>query len=160
MKKRFLFLIALLAFPFIFAKAATEPKVLTLNATISGSTINYNGTMEDGSTAVMCKLYDTSDTELDLLSSPVDENEFSGTFNVAANGTYKIRCANYEGGEVKEVTVGAKNSSNSSSESSSKTTVSNPKTYDAGIKNSMIMFVISLFGMLGSSLYLKRKESK
>lgn len=158
MKKRFLFLIILLAFPLVLVKAATTPRVLTLDATASGSTINYNGTIEPGSTAVMCKLYDSADAELDLLSSPVSNNSFEGSFVVSKTGTYTIRCAHYDGGDVKEVTVGATSGTADSTESSSTATATNPKTYDKGIKGDMILFAFSSLGILVSSIYLKKKR--
>ena len=109
MKKIGLFiLIVLLVIPFS-VMAAIKQSVKTLDANASGSTINYSGTMEDGSYAVMCKLYNSSDEELDLLSSSVDNNKFSGRFENLSDGTYNILCANYEGGEIKTVSVVIKN---------------------------------------------------
>lgn len=96
-------LILLLVLPFA-VNAATSINVKTLDASVSGTTINYNGEMEDGSVAVMCKLYD-GDNEIDYLSSQVNSNKFEGSFSVDNAGTYKLRCANYEGGEIKEVEV-------------------------------------------------------
>ena len=69
MKKiKLLVLICLFVFPFIRVDAATTPKVLTLEGTTSGTSISYNGTTEEGSTAVMCKLLNTDSEELDMLS--------------------------------------------------------------------------------------------
>ena len=96
-------LILLLVLPFA-VNAATSINVKSLDASVSGTTINYNGEMEDGSVAVMCKLYD-GDNEIDYLSSQVNSNKFEGSFSVDNAGTYKLRCANYEGGEIKEVEV-------------------------------------------------------
>ena len=96
-------LILLLVLPFA-VNAATSINVKSLDASVSGTTINYNGEMEDGSVAVMCKLYD-GDNEIDYLSSQVNSNKFEGAFSVDNAGTYKLRCANYEGGEIKEVEV-------------------------------------------------------
>ena len=96
-------LILLLVLPFA-VNAATSINVKSLDASVSGTTINYNGEMEDGSVAVMCKLYD-GDNEIDYLSSQVNSNKFEGSFSVDKAGTYKLRCANYEGGEIKEVEV-------------------------------------------------------
>lgn len=97
-----LFLIA----PFS-VNAASYPRVSTLNVTSTDNTINYTGTMETGSHAVMCKLYNEDSEELDLLSSAVENNEFTGSFSNIEDGTYTVYCANYEGGEIKseEVTV-------------------------------------------------------
>ena len=105
MKKSYLIIFALLlVIPFsVFAE--TTPKVLTVTAENSSSTINYTGTTEDGVYAVMCKLFNSSDEEIDMLSSSVDNNTFSGTFANVSEGTYNVGCARYEGGDVKRVEV-------------------------------------------------------
>ena len=104
MKKISLLIVSLLLLPLV-ANAATLPSVKTLDATTTGSTISYNGTVEDGSYAVMCKLYDKDDKEIDLLSSAVSSNAFEGEFTVSETGKYTVSCANYEGGEIKSVEV-------------------------------------------------------
>lgn len=81
------------------------PKVLTLEADSNDKFVNYSGTTEDGSLAVMCKLYDSEDNELDMLSSAVEDNSFEGTFVVSASGNYEVACANYEGGEIKRAST-------------------------------------------------------
>ena len=107
MKKLGLLVVSLLLLPFIVS-AASLPSVKTLDASTSGLTIKYNGTMEDGSYAVMCKLYDSDSNEIDLLSTSVSEKAFEGTFEVASAGKYTITCANYEGGAIKSVEVEVK----------------------------------------------------
>ena len=131
MKKISLFVVALLLIIPLSVRAA-EYKVVELNATNESGTIKYNGTMEAGSTAVMCKLYDSSSNELDLLSSAVENTKFEGSFTVSSNGTYKVSCANYEGGEITEKTVEV-------------TGVKNPKTGD-----NIIMYVsLGVIALLG-----------
>ena len=56
MKKFILSLLILLVFPLVVL--AEDPKVLTLESEADGSTLTFNGTVEAGSHAVMCKLYD------------------------------------------------------------------------------------------------------
>ena len=75
-----------------------------LETNVEGKNISYNGTMETGSHAVMCKLYSEA-TELNKTSLPVDGGKFNGTFTVTEAGDYKIACANYEGGAIKEATA-------------------------------------------------------
>ena len=109
MKKFSILLFSLFLFVPFLVRAAENPNVLTLEASADGNTISYNGTMEDGSSAVMCKIYDSNNEEIDMLSSEVNDNSaFAGEFTVHANDEYKVSCANYEGGEIKsaEVTVG------------------------------------------------------
>ena len=162
--KKILFILTLLFIPF-GVLAATGPTVLTLTAESDGSTVNYEGTISGNSTAVMCKLLDANDGQADMLSTDVDNGAFSGNFTGVANGTYTVACADYDGGEVKtaDVVVGdgttATDETSTTSSSSAKTTTSNPKTYDEGIRNSIILFVICVAGVIGSSIYLKRRKS-
>ena len=53
----------------------------------------------------MCKLYDSKEKEIDLLSSAVDNNSFEGEFKVEEAGKYTIACANYEGGDFKKTSI-------------------------------------------------------
>jgi len=143
MKKLSIFLVSiLLLIPFT---VSALPKVESLDAKVSKNEITYNGTMEDGSTAVMCKLYDSKSNEIDLLSTQVDDNKFEGSFTVNTKGDYKVSCANYEGGEILEKTV-------------SVTDVKNPKTGD-----NIIMYVslgvIALLG-IGFIAFRLKKQAK
>lgn len=90
--------------PLIRVSAATSD-VKTVSATISGTTISYSGTTDSGVVAVTCKLLDSSSNEIDLLSSAVSSNSFTGTFNVTTAGEYKVSCANYDGGTAVTVDV-------------------------------------------------------
>ena len=80
---------------------ADEPKVLTLETSVEGTTVNYSGTMESGSHAVMCKLYDSTDKLVNMKSVAVNESAFEGTFVVQSVGEYTVSCANYDGGKIK-----------------------------------------------------------
>lgn len=154
MKKIYItFLTLLLIIPFsVFA--STTPKVLTITAKNIDSEINYTGTTEDGVHAVMCKLFNSDEEEIDMLSSSVDDNSFSGKFTNVSEGKYIVACARYEGGEVKKVDVVVKEVSSTNDNSK------NPKTYDAGIAGSIAILVISLTGIVGSTIYLKKKKVK
>ncbi len=165
MKKNYLIIFTLLLF-IPFSVLAATPKVLTVTAENSGSDINYSGTTEDGISAVMCKLYDANDVDLDSLSSSVSDNAFSGSFTDLEDGTYSVGCARYEGGEITKATVVVGDGSstvsddtNVASDNSKKTTANNPKTYDEGIRNSLILFVICAAGVIGSIIYLKRRKT-
>ena len=147
MKKfRLLILTALLVLP-ISVFAASTPRVLTLTAKANDNTIDYNGTIEPGAYAVMCKLYNSSNEEVDLLSSQVSDEKFNGKFENVAAGKYTVACSRYEGGEVKkaEVIIESK---------------ANPKTYDAGILGSIILVVICATGIVGATIYLKKVKTK
>lgn len=130
----FVFLILLLIPVGVFA--ATTPLVKILEATSSGSTITYKGTMEGESHAVMCKLYNSSDEEIDLLSLAVDNSNFEGKFENVPKGTYTIACANYEGGDIKKVSVEV-----------DKVNEKNPKTSDEIIKY-VSLLMISMFSLI------------
>lgn len=105
MKKLKLFILTLLLILPFSVLAISYPKVLTLTAEVDGNKINYSGTIENGSHAVMCKLYNSQDEEIDKLSVAVNNFEFEGMFTTTTTGNYKVACANYEGGEIKTTNV-------------------------------------------------------
>ena len=129
--------------------------------------------MEDGSTAVMCKLVDSSEKEKDLLSSAVDNAAFSGSFENVPNGTYNVTCANYSGGDWKKVQVEVKDStvidteevvndenSKNSVDPTGKSKSPNPKTYDEGIGKYTIYLGICLTRfVLALGYIVKRKKA-
>ena len=144
MKKVSFLLLSILLVP-MTVKAALAPSVKTLEASAVNNTINYNGTVEDGSHAVMCKLLDKDNKEVDLLSSAVDNGAFTGSFNNVAKGTYTVSCANYEGGEFKKAEV--------------EVTVDNPKTGD----NMMLycsVLAVSVVGIAGLGVVLNKRRKK
>ena len=145
MKKNSLFIfIMLLLIPFSVL-AEELPSVKTLTAKANKSTINFNGTIEDGSHAVMCKLFNEKNEEIDLLSAAVDEEKFNGSFENVSNGTYNVACANYEGGEIEKTKVLVNESSN-------------PKTGDS-ILIYTVLFLISSIGMIIGNIYLRKQRS-
>lgn len=149
MKKiNLLILTVLFMLPFA-VKAAEEPKVLTVKTEVDKTTIKYEGTTEDGVYAVMCKLYNSDKEEIDMLSSAVDNKKFNGTFTVPKKGEYKVVCANYDGGEIKEATVKI-------SEDKPK---DNPKTYDEGIIKYIILIGVAVVGIAGTLIYKKMKKT-
>ena len=103
MKKLLLVFLILVSPLYVFADS--NPKVLTLNADVEGLLISFEGTTENDSHAVMCKLYNSLNEEIDMLSVPVDNLAFEGTFSAPNVGDYKVACANYEGGAIKETTA-------------------------------------------------------
>ena len=159
MKKKILFIFALIVI-IPFSVFADDAKVVNVVSNSSGSTIEYNGTTEDGVYAVMCKLYDSENNEIDQLSSAVDNKTFEGSFTNLSDGIYNLSCARYEGGEVKrvEVIVGSVSGENSTVSDGTNVTSKNPKTYDSGIKSSIILFISSFLGIICSTLYLKNKK--
>ena len=105
--KKYVLLLLLLILPVtVFAKEA--PKVTSLTLKNTKQIISYSGEIEEGSVAVMCKLYNSKDEELDLLSSAVEDKKFEGSFTVDKNDTYTVYCANYEGGEIKSESIKVK----------------------------------------------------
>ena len=150
-KKINLFLLSLLLVLPLAVKAAEKPAVKTLEAKVDGTSIKYNGTMETGSVAVMCKLYSEEDVEVDIQSTAVSSLAFEDSFVALPAGKYYVVCANYDGGstkksEIVEVTKLAP------------VPTGNPDTYDAGIRNSVILLTISAIAIAGYVIYLKKKE--
>ena len=80
---------------------ADDPRVLTLDTEVSGNAVTFSGTVESGSHAVMCKLYDSENHEKDMLSVAVNNGAFEGSFKITQTGNYKVACANYEGGAIR-----------------------------------------------------------
>ena len=132
--------------------SAASVNVKSLNVTSEGKTIKYSGEMESGSVAVMCKLY-SGDEEVDYLSSAVASNKFEGSFTVSSDGTYKVACANYEGGEFKTSEVEVKEETTAEEKKES-----TPNTYD-NILSIVAIAGISLAVLVGIALYIK-KEAK
>lgn len=124
---------------------ASDPKVLTVTVSNTESTVSFEGTTEDEVHAVMCKIYDSKDEEVDMLSVEVSENKFTGSFDNISNGSYVVRCARYEGGEMQEASIIVNNSNN-------------PKTLDKGIVKSAIILTVSVVGVAAGTLYLVKKK--
>ena len=138
--------------------SAASVNVKSLDATTEGKTIKYNGEMEDGSVAVMCKLYN-GEEEIDYLSSAVDSNKFEGSFTVTSDGTYKVACANYEGGEFKSTDVVVKEETSTEKEEEvveEEKKESTPNTYD-NILSIVAIAGVSLVSLIGVSLYIKKQ---
>jgi len=144
MKKISLLLLILFILPLRVSAASINVKSLDIN--VDGKTINYSGEMEDGSVAVMCKLY-SGDDEIDYLSSAVNSNKFEGSFVVSSEGTYKVYCANYEGGEFKSAEVEVKTSTETNEET--------PNTLD-NILTFVIIASVSIIAVVSIELYFKK----
>lgn len=149
MKKIGLFVLTILFILPLGVKAETKPKVLKVTSTVEKTTIKYEGTTEDDVYAVMCKLYNSKNEEIDLLSSAVDTNKFNGKFEVKEKGEYKVACANYDGGEIKEATATVKESSKDKT---------NPDTYDSGILTYVIIAVVGIVGVVLLLLFYKKRK--
>ena len=137
--KKIIVLLLLLVLP-VTVFAAEAPKVTKLELKNDKQVITYTGEMEDGSLAVMCKLYNSNNEELDYLSTAVDTNKFEGKFTVSKNDTYKVSCANYEGGEIKSETIKVANA--------------NPKTGDE-VEIYCIVFAVSVAAVVIALMYPK-----
>ena len=129
---------------------AASINVKTLSVSVEDKIIKYSGEMEDGSVAVMCKLYN-GEEEIDYLSSAVDSNKFEGKFTVTSDGTYKVACANYEGGEFKSIDVVVKEET--TEEEKQEVT---PNTLD-NILNIVAIASASLATLIGLSFYIKKQ---
>ena len=74
MKKIGLFVLTILFILPLGVKAETKPKVLKVTSTVEKTTIKYEGTTEDDVYAVMCKLYNSKNEEID--TSPILNRQF------------------------------------------------------------------------------------
>ena len=158
MKKGHLLILSLLVIP--FGVLAANPKVLTLTGEANENTISYNGTTEEGSTAVMCKLYNSESEEVEKFSSAVDNKKFEGSFENVEAGEYTVYCANYEGGEIKNVKVTVEEQKEEVKEETKEETVEkkeekNPKTND-NIKTYIITLGLSMITLTGITIYQKK----
>lgn len=140
--KKVLLALLLIVLP-VTVFAAENLSVTKLELTNDKQVITFKGEMEDGSLAVMCKLYNSKDEEVDLYSTDVTANKFEGTFTVDKNDTYKVSCANYEGGEIKSETIVVKNA--------------NPKTGDSIYLYLTIGF-ISIIAIIGCTKFFKKEK--
>ena len=150
MKKISLFIVALLLLFPVVVFALDGKEVDTVTASASGTTVKYSGTTIGGSTAVVCKLYNSNNEEVKRLSSAVSNDTFSGSFEAPAKGTYEVRCANYEGGEIKVATV--KVTTNPTS------TTTNPNTLD-NIKVFVVLFISALI-LIPGIIVIRKKVNK
>ena len=143
MRKIIFLLVALFIVP-TYILAAIAPTITKLEADVLGKDIKYNGETTTGTYAVMCKIFNNKDEELDLLSSPVIENKFEGSFTVIENGEYKVSCSNYEGGEFKTIDV-IVDENNLEDQAKEIEKVQNPKTGD----NIVLYISLSLVSIIG-----------
>lgn len=158
--KKYLLLILLLIPINVFAASAY--KVTSLSATVAGNTISFKGTTEDSVYAVMCKLLDKNDKEINLKSFSVDANAFKGSFEVEEKGTYKITCARFEGGEFTTTEAEVKEDEKEETKEETNTKVDesklkNPKTGD-NLKTSIAISTISTISLVTSIIYIKKKK--
>ena len=91
----------------------------------------------------MCKLYNSSNEESDMVSVEVSEKKFEGYFTVTKNDTYKVSCAKYEGGDIKSDTVKV-------------TKAKNPKTGDTMLLY-VALGVVSVVALIGCVRFAKEK---
>ena len=139
MKNKIILLVSLLLI--VPTVKAAELNVKTVTTEALEGKIKYTGTTDEGVLAVSCSLF-KDDQEMDIASNEVNNNTFEGTFDVQG-GTYIVKCANYEGGTIV---------------SSEKADVKNPKTGDS-IMKSVLILGISITGLVGAAIVLKKKNS-
>ena len=154
MKKNCLVLILIISLFLPFVVKAKELNVKTLDASFNDNKLVVKGTVDDGVLAVAIMVYDSDEKEvIKFVTSDVDEdNSFEDNIDIAEDGTYVVKVANYDGGEYKSVNVTV--SSLVKKDSANK--ISNPKTLD-NIASYVILFLIAGGGSLGTLLYFKKK---
>ena len=149
--KLLIFFAIVLLTPLFIIKAATTPKVLTLDAEFKNNKLNVSGTSEDGVLAVAIFVYDEKEQNLlaTQTTSVTDDNKYNDIIEIES-GNYVIKAVNYDGGEyvVKKLT---------SSKTNTNTKTTNPKTYDSILKYS-ILFIISVSGIIVVALRLRKQK--
>jgi len=153
MKKIIVILSLLFIFP-ITALAAETPVISKLELTNENGVITYKGEVElpefsIPAYAVTCKLYNSKDEEVDILSTEVTNLKFEGSFTVVKNDTYKVSCANYESGKINSETIEIKD-------------VVNPKTGD-NMYIYCVVFAVCIAAVVIAAMYprfLKKVKAK
>ena len=100
MKNKLLIIFSLLFILPLGVKAEAGTDVKTVEAQVSNNNITFNGTTQDDSVAVMCKLYDSNNKQAGMFSVEVENKAFTGSFVAEKTGDYTVSCANYEGGAI------------------------------------------------------------
>ena len=153
--KKVLLALLLIILPINVFAAGAYPTITTLELSNDKGTIKYSGEVDDSNTggvtayAVMCKLFNSKDEEIDLLSTEVADHKFEGSFIVTVNDTYKISCANYEGGDFKSDTIKVSD-------------VKNPKTGD-NMYIYCVVFAVCIAAVVIAAMYprfLKKVKAK
>lgn len=147
----FIGLILVMLVPF----SVNAGNISTLNVTSKNNNITISGTTESGVLAVAVLVYSNNElVHMDTCSNN-NSNKYSCKLNkVFAIGNYTVKVADYNGGNYI-----SKNISISDSGQNSQTTdkEANPKTFD-----NILIYVgigsLSVIGLVGAGLYLKKKK--
>ena len=110
--KKIILALLILIFP-VTVFAAVPPIVSKLELSNNKGVIKFSGETAlppeysngEPAYAVMCKLFNSEEDQVDILSVEVNEDKFEGSFTVNKNDTYTVYCANYDGGEIKSETI-------------------------------------------------------
>lgn len=144
----FIVLMSLVILPF----NVNALSILTLNLENNNNKITVSGTTEEGVLAVAVFVY-SSDELVDMETCSSSDSNYSCELKKAfISGTYTVKVADYNGGDYisKDVKITTNNSNNDAKED-------NPKTLD-----NVLLYIglgsVSLIGILGCGVYLKKKR--
>lgn len=154
MKKIILFIVAtFLVLPFT-VNASTD--ITNLSASYSNNSVTITGDTSDSILAVAVILYDSTGTSiLRMVTDSVSNDSFStkiDSINLEAGSTYIVKVANYDGGNYYETSFKVADKTTTTT-----TIEDNPQTSDE-IMGSILLGSISLIGLIGSGLYIKKKR--
>lgn len=142
---------------------AANKKVNEVNATQANGIITVSGTVEEGMLAVAVQVVDSSDKLVKLETGAVDSsNKYNLTIEVP-EGTYKVKVADYEGGDVVEKIVTAEDpennelSENKTPEIQKENESNNPQTGDM-IRNTVITLFIAIIVLAVTFKFRKIKS--
>lgn len=153
MKKIILFIVTIFLILPSTVNAATGD-ITNLSASYANKSVTVTGNTLSSILAISVILYDTSENEsgetvLRMVNDSVANNSFSTTIdslNLVAGSTYKIKVANFDGGNYYETTFTVPTES-----------TNNPNTGDE-IISSVILGSLSSIGLAGAVLYRKKKD--
>ena len=154
MKKIILFIVTtFLVLPFT-VNASTD--ITNLSASYSNNSVTITGDTSDSILAVAVILYDSTGTSiLRMVTDSVSNDSFStkiDSINLEAGSTYIVKVANYDGGNYYETSFKVADKTTTTT-----TIEDNPQTSDE-IMGSILLGSISLIGLIGSGLYIKKKR--
>lgn len=135
-------LISIIILPF----AVNAAEISTLNVAETSNEITVSGTTEDGILAIAVVVYSGEDL-IHMETCSVNNKAYSCKLNKTfANGSYRVKVADYDGGEyiTKDVTITATE------------TDTNPKTFDK-ITIYVGLGLLSILSLTGTCLFAKKK---
>lgn len=147
MKKALIFIFTIILCLPVVVKAA-PPEITNLSADYANNKVTVKGDTDSRVVALAVFLEDSAGTDLRMVTDGVEnDNTFNTEINISnleVGSTYKVRVANYNGGDYFDTTF---------------TVLDNPNTND-NIIYSFVIGGISIIGIATCIYFLKKKTLK